>query len=235
MENERLEEAESNFKKAIEFKPNHAETYNNLGVLLFKLNMPPVSIKKAIELKPNFPNYNNLANTDELGRFDEAEINYKKAIELKPDFAKAYNNLGSILQKPEDAEKSFKKAIQLEPDYAEAYSNLGVTQYNLARLDEAELNYRKAIELKPNFTKAYINRGHILFLKKEYELALKDYDICNTKYSRGKSLECLYALGRIEEIYQRINSESELDEKNLHIAAFSSFIILIQEKKSTLN
>ena len=63
---------------------------------------------------------------------------------------------------------------------------------------------------------------------------MKDYDICNTKYSRGKSLECLYALGRIEEIYQRINLESELDEKNLHIAAFSSFIFY-KEKKSIKN
>ena len=236
---ERFEDAEIILKKAIQLKPDYTESYNSLGALLYKLDKideAEASFKKAIELKPDYVEaYNNLANTlKDLDRFDEAEVNYRKAIELKPDFAKAYNNLGSILQKPEDAEKSFKKAIQLEPDYAEAYSNLGVTQYNLARLDEAELNYRKAIELKPNFTKAYINRGHILFLKKEYVLALKDYDICNTKYSRGKSLECLYALGRIDEIYQRINSESELDEKNLHIAAFSSFISY-KEKKSTKN
>ena len=42
----------------------------------------------------------------------------------------------------------------------------------------------------------------------------------------------LYALGHIDEIYKRIEENSQLDEKNIRVAAFSSFIAN-KEKKST--
>jgi uncharacterized protein (TIGR02466 family) len=42
----------------------------------------------------------------------------------------------------------------------------------------------------------------------------------------------LYALGHIDKIYKRIEENSQLDEKNIRVAAFSSFIAN-KEKKST--
>ena len=72
----------------------------------------------------------------------------------------------------------------------------------------------------------------ILFEKCEFELSLKDFDTCNSPNSRFRALISLYALGRVEEIYQRIETHSELDDKNISIAAFSSFIAN-KEKKDT--
>ena len=165
----RLDEAEINYRKAIELNPKNASTHYNLGVNLQirgRSNEAEASYKKAIEIKPNFTEaYNNLANLiKNFGRLDEAEINYKKAIEIKPNFAEAYCNLG-IMQKElgkfEEAEINYKKAIEIKPNFADAYNNLGTIQKDLGRLDEAEINYKKAIEIKPNFAEAYLNAGRI--------------------------------------------------------------------------
>ena len=66
----KLEEAEKSYKKAIVIKPNYAEAYKNLGIIL-----------------------------SDLGRLDESEANYRKAIEIKPDFIKAKNNLDIVLKR----------------------------------------------------------------------------------------------------------------------------------------
>ena len=74
------------------------------------------------------------------------------------------------------------------------------------------------------------NRFLVLFDRGKFEEALKDSEFCNTKSSRQNSLECLYALGRIEEVYLRIKKESQLDEGNLRTAAFASFLKKIEKK-----
>ena len=56
----------------------------------------------------------------------------------------------------------------------------------------------------------------------------------DTKISRLHSLETLYALGRIKEIYQRIEIQSEVDHGDLGVAAFAAFIAN-KEKRNTAN
>ena len=270
----RLDEAEINYRKAIELKPDHSAAHSNLGVVLFglgKAEEAEVSLKKAIEFKLDYPDaYNNLGIVKRMYRkYEEAEVLFKKAIELKSTYAEAYNNLGITqkdLEKVEEAELSLKKAIELKPDYVQAYYNLGITLINLEKTDEAIDNYKKAIELKPDYASAYINlgnimhnlgrldeaeeffnkililkpglraalinRGKILFDKGEFEKSLKDFDAPNTELTRSFALSSLYYLGRINEIYQRIETNSELDERNLSVAAFYAFITE-KEKKET--
>ena len=250
----KLEEAETNYKKAITLKPDYAVAHNNLGITLYslgrlkeaegitlytpgRLKEAEVSYKKAIEFKPDFAQaYYNLGIVlEKFHKHEEAETNYKKAIEFKPDYVEAYYNLGLTLQKLhklEEAETSYKKAIALKPNYAIAHNNLGNTLKGLGKLNEAEASYKKAIALKPDNRTALLNRGQILFEKGEFELSLKDFDACNNTDSRSRALISLYALGRVEEIYQRIETHSELDDENIRVAAFSSFIAN-KEKKDT--
>tara|TARA_B100000579_G_C22816314_1_gene848042 strand:+ start:412 stop:1827 length:1416 start_codon:yes stop_codon:yes gene_type:complete len=172
-----------------------------------------------------------------MGKLKEAKLLLSKAIELNPNFAEAYSNLGIVLKdlgNLKEAELSLSKAIEIKPDAAEAYSNLGTVLKDLGKLKEAELSLSKAIELKPGHTNAKMNRWQLFFDKKQFELALKDADSCNTELSRACALETLYALGRIDEIYERIDKTSKLDELNIRLAAFSSFIAE-QEKKATSN
>ncbi len=239
----KLNEAEISYRKAIELKPNLAEAHSNLGSVLKglgKLEEAELSTRKAIELKPDFPNaYSNLGNIlRDLNKLQEAETCQRKAIELKPDYAEAHSNLGLILKslrKLNKAEISFRKAIELNPNLAEAHSNLGSVLYDLGKLEEVEACYGKALALKPNLHSALKNRSQFFFDKGEFERALKDSDSYNTKNSRAFALESLYALGRIDEIYKRIEKTSELDNKNIRLAAFSSFIAAKEHKETANN
>ena len=119
----KFEEAVVSYKKLIELKPDYAQGYNNLGIVLFNLY-----------------------------RFDEAKKNYKKAIELKPDYANAYNNLGIIFNKNFDHQKAidyFKKAIEIDSKCIEAFCNLVNSYLYLEKYDKAIEKYSQVLELNP--------------------------------------------------------------------------------------
>ena len=236
----KLKEAEASSKKAIQLEPGYSEAYNNLGITFQdqgKLKEAEASYVQAIKLKPDLAEFHyNLGNVlRKLGRLERAEASYAEALKIKLDYAEAHYNLGITfhdLGKLKEAEASYVQAIKLKPDLAEAHCNLGVTLKALGRSDEAEASYSKALELKPHFTAALMNRWQLLFDKGDLDAALQDIDLCNTGESRAVSLETLFALGRVEEIYERIEMWAELDEGNIRMAALSSFIAE-REKKDT--
>jgi len=227
-------------RKAVALSPQDAEAHSNLGNTLKelgRLDEAEASYRQAIALKPDFAEaHYNFGNTlQELGRLDEAEASYTEAIALSPQDAEAHSNLGNTLKelgRLDEAEASYRQAIALKPDFAVTHSNLGVTLKELGRLDEAEASYTQAIALKAGYADALMNRWQLLFDKKEFDAALRDIDLCNTEKSRACSLETLYALGRIDEIYKRIEMQAEFDDGNLRMAALSSFISE-REKKNT--
>ncbi|MDB2341181.1 tetratricopeptide repeat protein [Candidatus Pelagibacter bacterium] len=229
-------------KKSLALDNNDHEAHNNIGLVLQKLGKYKeaiFSLKKAITLKPGFIiAIYNLGNTfKEMGNLEEAEINLKKCIELKPNFIEAYINLANIQSENnnfQDAEKSLKKCIELKLNFVPAYYNLGNLLKYLGRLNEALKCYDYILKLKPNYKPALLGRGQIFFLNEKFDQALNDFDNCNTSESRARALITLYNLGSIDEIYQRIEKNSKLDEKNLRVAAFSSFIAY-KEKKETKN
>ena len=242
-QNGRINESLIVSQKSVELAPQDAEAHNNLGVLLQeqgRFDEAEKSYRKAIKLKPNYAeSHNNLGNTlKEQVKLNEAKICYRKAIELKPDYAEAYNNLGILLKeqgKIKEAETGYVKAIVLKPNYVQAHYNLGVLLQELERLDEAEASYNQAIKLKPNFADALLNRWMILFDQKRYEAALKDADLYISKGTRALDLPTLYALGRIEEIYKRIETQSKMDSENLNIAAFAAFVAESEKKPTAYN
>tara|TARA_X000001036_G_scaffold364213_1_gene348322 strand:- start:93 stop:1676 length:1584 start_codon:yes stop_codon:yes gene_type:complete len=276
----KLDEAELSFKKAIDLKPDFAESYNNLGNTLKefnnleKLKEAEKVYKNSIKLKPDYAEaHNNLGVTLQiLGKLDEAELSFKKAIEFKPDFANSYMNYGNlsiVCKKYDEAITLFKKAVELDPNLYLVYYNLGVVLFNQGKLDEAEKNYLKVINFNSEFSKFYnklvnspykisklINmelniteilklqnglkgalegKGKVSFCKKNFESALIDFDLSNNESSRAFALISLYNLGRIDEIYQRIEKNSELDKKNRSVAAFASFIAQKEKKETKLN
>jgi uncharacterized protein (TIGR02466 family) len=239
----RLEEALIACQKAVELVPKDAEAHSNLGNALQVLGMleeAEASYIKTLALKPDLAEaHYNLGNTlQELGRLEDAERSYSKAIKFKPSLALAHCNLGNILRKLgrlEEAETNYRKAIRLKPDLAEAHSNLGVTLKDLGKLEEAETSFGKALEFELTYAPALLNRGKLYFEQQKFELALKDFDLCGTQAARARSLEALYALGRIDEIYQRIETLSQQDKKDIRVAAFASFVFDRQKKELANN
>jgi superkiller protein 3 len=178
----RFDEAEANYRKAIELNPQYATAYNNLGSFLDdlkRLDEAEANYRKAIELNPQDATaYNNLGNTlKDLKRFDEAEANYRKAIELNPQYATAYNNLGILLhftlEKYNEAESSYRKVIEIDPTQGSAHFLLGILlRDQLNHSQEAEISLLKAIEL--DFSNIFFCDGLARLYRFNLEGRMKD-------------------------------------------------------------
>ena len=169
-------------------------------------------------------------------RMPDALVVNQKSVELVPNDFEAHYDLGIVLQELdrfEESEVSLRTAVQLNPDFIEGYYYLGIVLRALDRLDEAEENYRKALELKPDLSEAIINIGQLYVDREKYELALEQFDLLDTWDSRARGMECLYAMERIDEIYERI--ESRDDDENIRVAALASFLNQREKKDTTHN
>jgi len=234
------QKAKDCYEKAITINPNYADAHNNLGIVFKELGERQKAkdcYEKAIEIDSNYVTaHKNLGVIfQEIGEYQKAKNCYERAIEINPNYVDALNNLGVIFKELNEYHKAkdcHEKAIELDPSYTAAHINLGVIFKELGEYQKAKSCYEKAIKINPNSYTALINRGEILFEKGEFELSLMDFDNCNTFDSRYRALISLYALGHIDEIYKRIEENSQLDEKNIRVAAFSSFIAY-KKKKST--
>ena len=223
--------------------PKHPFAWKVLAIVLKqmgKINESLVASQTSVQLdQQDAEAHNNLGSIlQELDRLNEAEASFRKAIALKPDYAEAHYNLSNTLKKLgrlNEAEESYKKVIALKTDYTKAYNNLGNTLKELGRLDEAEASYSQAIGIKPDFTEAIKNRWLLLFQKKNFEAALIDADSYISKGSDQLDLTTLYALGRIDEIYKRIEVRSKTDNENISIAAFAAFVSKVEKKDATYN
>jgi tetratricopeptide (TPR) repeat protein len=95
---DRIEEAETAYRRAIELDPRQQHAQSNLGVTLAR-----------------------------QGQLGEAIAHYRLAIAASPDFAPAHNNLGDALRaqgKVEEAIEAYEDALRADPGYARAAKNL---------------------------------------------------------------------------------------------------------------
>jgi tetratricopeptide (TPR) repeat protein len=110
----------TNYNKAINYKPDHAEAYNNLGFLL-----------------------------DELKHFEDAIVNYKKATSLKPEFAEAYNNLGGALtelKRYDEALLNFGISFKIDPEIDYLLDNLIHTKMQICDWNDINILADQLIE-----------------------------------------------------------------------------------------
>ena len=125
---EKLDDAELNFKKAVNLNPSYLPALYNLGLILNKKQ-----------------------------RFDDSISFFKKVINLKPDFANGYYSLGLTqfnLGKLDSAIINLKKATELKPEYPQAFFNLGVVMRELGRKIESLEYFQQSINLKKKLYKS---------------------------------------------------------------------------------
>jgi tetratricopeptide (TPR) repeat protein len=165
-----IDEAISQYQRAVEINPLFAKAYCNLGVALHYKGETDEAIsqyRKAVGINPSFAKaYGNLGNAlREKGDIDEAINCCQKAVRINPLFAEAYSNLGAALREKgslDEAINCCQKAVEINPSFAEAYCNLGVALQKKGQIDKAITQYQKAIEIKPSFAKAHSNLGNAL-------------------------------------------------------------------------
>ena len=220
-------------QKSVQLAPQDAESHNNLGVTLQelgRLDEALTSYNQAIALKSDYVEaHSNFGNTlKELGRLDEALASYTQAIALNPDYAEAHYNLGNTLKelgRLDEAEVSYKQAIALKPDdFAKAYDDLGVILQSNGKYKDAEICYKKYQSLEPNSGSKTKSRGEILFYQGDFKQALRVFDSYDNISSKGRALECLYRLGQIDSIYERIAVQPNLNYENIRVAAIAAFL-----------
>ena len=238
----RIENAEASYLQALELNPNLAQAHSNLGDIyrvLGRFEEAESCCLKAIELNPSLAEaHNNLGATyKEIGRIQEAESCCLKAIELNPNLAEAHIGLGIILKelnRLNEAEVCLKEAIELKPDMLSAIDHMGDLMQMLGRFEDAEIYYKKCISIAPTYNSLTKSLASRLQAEGKFKEALSLFDSYDTPDSRSRAIACLYALGKTKEIYKRIDDNQKLDDKNIGIAAFSTFIAQDQ-KKDTAN
>ena len=113
------------YAKLLAVAPDHADTLNNLGVLL--------------------------TNT---GETEAAIAACQRAIAAQPDLARAHNNLGVAYRKSGDivaAMSAFSKALDLDPDSPEVLNNLGTALKSVGHAGPAADCLKRALVLRPGY------------------------------------------------------------------------------------
>lgn len=128
----RLDEAEPEFKRALNINALEPMAHNNLGLIYASKKM-----------------------------FPEAEEEYRKELMINPNYDGAHFNLGLLyhrMGKIGEAENCWLKTIDINPDYADAYVNLAISHYQRGEIQEAAVYIRrlraKGIPVQPAILKA---------------------------------------------------------------------------------
>lgn len=146
-----LEDAMSDYDRAIEIDPKKTKAYLERGML-----------KK------------------QLGDISGAMSDFDKAIELDSGNPRAYLERGMILKesgKTFDAMKDFEKAIELDPNNSKGYLEYAILAFELGQVEGALESLDKAIYFDPSNPKAYEIRSRIKQSLGDFESAMKDLNI----------------------------------------------------------
>ena len=153
----RLEGAETLYRRILAAAPDHPDAMHFLGVLMHQRGNSAEAIdliSGAIKMVPDHPDFHvNLGNVfAETERFDDAVRCYRRVLELRPDSADTYNNIGvtsRLNDRPDEAEAAYLRAIELDPGHINAHNNMGLLYASRGRLKEAVTYYCQAITLLP--------------------------------------------------------------------------------------
>ena len=118
------------YKKAIDFRKDYFEAYNNLA-----------SSQKNIGLK------------------DEAFENYKNAIKIKKNNLEAHYNLANLLydeKKFDEARENYERVVKIDNNFPQSYLSIGLIYSVQGKFEEAKNYFLKAIEKDKFLTDAYV-------------------------------------------------------------------------------
>jgi Flp pilus assembly protein TadD len=164
-----FEAARAAYEEALTRKPDDAETLNNLGQVLVRLNRTPEAIprfERAIALTPDKSTYHfNLAfAVAQLNQWDRAIAEYREAQKLFPDDYATQYNLAMAIQKKGDqkgAIPEFEKAIALAPGEPSFHLSLGMALERVGRTTDAVKEYRTYLEMDPSGADAGRLKDHV--------------------------------------------------------------------------
>lgn len=160
------EQAEADYKRAIELQPNNGDAYRRLSGVYNRnaqLGDALAAIQKAIQVQPDyFKNYQQLGTLYILrGKYQDAIQAFQKMVDLAPDLWESHFALGSALETQgrfAEAERAVRAAIALR-DSTRAEHELGQILQDLGRNREAIECFLKALARGPEIAMLWLDLG----------------------------------------------------------------------------
>jgi Tfp pilus assembly protein PilF len=151
-----LEEANSDFIRAMQARPDDWASHANLGNFYMEGRDFPAAVacfETATKLEPRMigPMVNEAMAYSNMDENDNAEKSLRRALKVEPNNAAANFNLGLLLAEEErlpEAEQALRTALKTDPQLAAAAYNLGVI-LGKKSLDDAVTFCQKAHDLNP--------------------------------------------------------------------------------------
>lgn len=148
VDQQRLQEALSEFEAAIGFDENSSLAIHNRAVTLAQ-----------------------------QGRAADALRDFGRVIELNPGLAVAYRNRAELLAslgRIEEAISDYNRALEQLDDDAELYCARADAWQQLGRLDRAKNDLNEAVRLAPNYAEACTQRGNMCAALGDFDAAVRD-------------------------------------------------------------
>ena len=193
-------EAEAQFEKALEVRPNYPEALVNLALCRARQGRTPEAVelmRRAMDIRPTPSGHYNLGNfAAEAGQFAEAEKHYLAALELRPGFVEARYNLGisrARQGRADEAIRDYEAALALRPDYAEVRLSLGALLAGQKRFDEAIAQFEAVLRARPDNADARFNLAAALEAKGDWAAAANEYETASRL--KPDDLEARFKLG----------------------------------------
>lgn len=226
-----LDEAVAAGRLAVERYPDLADGHFNLADALKMSGDPEGAIghyRRTTEIDPSLAAAhsalgNILRDTGDLGG---AVDSYRASLETAPDNAITHNNLGAALRDGGDAESalsSYRRAAEIRPDMAVFHSNMGMAYRDMGDSGNALTCFERALEIDPGSTRALIQRGHLYRDDGDFDRAIEDYERADTGVARAEALRCLYASGRYDEMFRRVQDAPDKYGTNVGASAICAF------------
>lgn len=178
------EDAIRTFDKAISIKEDYAPAHNNRGNILLKIknfSEAILSFKKAIKYEKNSDNIQlNLGNCYfSNAQYKEAINTYEILIKSNNKFTQAYQALAksqSLLKEYKKSDDAYYKVLEIENNHIEAIIGISNNLFDIKEYEKANNFISEKIKNGVENEKVYFNNGYAYQKRREYKLAIKEYD-----------------------------------------------------------
>src|SRR5262249_40577977 len=157
--------------------PKKAVSYFEKGVELSKKKDNERAVKffkDALDLAPKFYEAHNQLGIAyrELGKMDEAEVEFLRAHELTATNVDPLLNLTALYLEENEADRAVatgEQAVKANSRSAPAFFSLGVALYKAAQLDNAEAALKRALDLAPKMANVRLMLANVYLKLHRYD------------------------------------------------------------------